>query len=53
MLLEKLTKIENERDELLKEVDKYKDFDPLLLENRRKEAQVAKTSANRWTGKES
>lgn len=48
--MKKLTKKTTERDDLLKELQTYKENDPEVLENMKKEAKVAHEAANRWTG---
>ncbi|XP_069682875.1 meiotic nuclear division protein 1 homolog [Periplaneta americana] len=48
-ILEKVAKLKSEEELLLKEIQKYKDSDPEVMEKMKNQTQVAKEAANRWT----
>uniref|UniRef100_A0A914XEW6 Meiotic nuclear division protein 1 homolog n=1 Tax=Plectus sambesii TaxID=2011161 RepID=A0A914XEW6_9BILA len=48
-LLKKVLSLETRKTELLTELEKHSEFDPVVVEKMRKEAEIAKTAANRWT----
>lgn len=49
-MLKELTEKENEVNVLAKEIEKYRECDPEVMEQMKKEAVTAKDAANRWTG---
>jgi len=48
-LLEELSRLREKKAGLEAEVQKYRDSDPELIENLKREIQMSKDSANRWT----
>ena len=48
-LLEELTSLKEKKASLEAEIQKYKDSDPELIETLKKEIELSKQSANRWT----
>ena len=49
-LLKQLDERKREKEELTKELEKYRECDPVVLEQVKKESVVAVEAANRWTG---
>ncbi|KAG2234432.1 hypothetical protein INT48_007180, partial [Thamnidium elegans] len=49
LILSQLKEQEDISKELNKELDKYKENDPVLFETKEKAAQIAREAANRWT----
>ncbi|CAG8478850.1 9063_t:CDS:2 [Acaulospora morrowiae] len=48
-ILSQLTEVEMKRTNFKKELDHYKEHDPVLLEAKERHAEVALEAANRWT----
>ena len=50
-ILERLSEKHGERAELQKELERYRECDPEVIDAMKEETKVAKEAANRWTGK--
>ncbi|XP_067010682.1 meiotic nuclear division protein 1 homolog [Anabrus simplex] len=48
-VLESISKLKLEEEKLVKEIQKYQDSDPEVLEQMQKQTQIAKDAINRWT----
>ena len=49
-ILERLSEKQGERAELQKELERYRECDPEVIDAMKEETKVAKEAANRWTG---
>ncbi|KTW27466.1 uncharacterized protein T551_02965 [Pneumocystis jirovecii RU7] len=49
-LLKNVTEKEKKHMEIVKNLERYRDLDPTVIEAKKKATQIAKDAANRWTG---